>query len=307
MKIRLNPIVKKDFQVAARSMRLSWGLFAYETVLALTYMFAMSIIRGLYDNIYGDGNIYKSLIYLFPVLAVAQLVIVALIVPIMTSSAISGEKERQTFDIMMTTCMSPFSIVLGKVFSAVLRILFYVAAGMPIMAMPFVVGGLRWSSLFYFLLVVVLISVLSGSIGIFCSSFCRRSITSVVMSFSIYFGIYFITFVPALTGIVFGMGTNTRSESLLLLLFNPFVFFEEFFANIMAGASLFGTADLSTSVFESDEVGMLTFALARGKLWMYVSAACILLMSVAFMLAAAWKVNPMHSYSAKKKSKKGRN
>lgn len=312
MKIRLNPIIKKDFQVAARSMRISWGLFAYEAVLALTYMLAMSVIRELNDNIYGDGNIYKSLIYLFPVLAVAQLIIVALIVPIMTSSSISGEKERQTFDIMMTTCMSPFSIVLGKVFSAVLRILFYVAAGMPIMALPFVVGGLSWSSLFYFLLVVILISVLSGSIGIFCSSFCRRSITSVVMSFIIYFVIYFMTFVPALTGVVWSVSVNaagaeTRTESLLLLLFNPFVFFEEFFANIMAGTSIFGTADWSTSVFESDEVGILTFALARGKLWMYASAACIILMSVLFMFAAAWKVNPIHASSVKKKSKKGRN
>ncbi|MCM1262832.1 MAG: ABC transporter permease [Butyrivibrio sp.] len=312
MKIRLNPIIKKDFQVAARSMRISWGLFAYEAALALTYMLAISVIQGINDNIYGDGNIYKSLIYLFPVLAVAQIVIVAMIMPIMTSSSISGEKERQTFDIMMTTCMSPFSIVLGKVFSAVLRILFYVAAGMPIMALPFVVGGLKWSSLIYFLLVVVLIAVLSGSIGIFCSSFCRRSITSVVMSFIIYFVIYFMTFVPALTGIVLSVSVNAagegiRSESLLLLLFNPIVFLEEFFANIMAGTSLFGTADWSTSGFVSDEVGILTFALARGRLWMYASAVCIILMSLMFMLAAAWKVNPIHASSVKKKSKKGRN
>ena len=30
MRIQLNPIVKKDLQVTARSMRFSWGLFAYE-------------------------------------------------------------------------------------------------------------------------------------------------------------------------------------------------------------------------------------------------------------------------------------
>ena len=31
MRMRWNPIVKKDLQVTARSMRLSWGVFAYET------------------------------------------------------------------------------------------------------------------------------------------------------------------------------------------------------------------------------------------------------------------------------------
>ena len=302
MKIRLNPIVKKDFQVAARSMRLSWGLFAYEGMLTITFLLALAVIQEINDNIYGDGNIYSSLIYLFPALAVAQLCLVALIVPIITSSSISGEKERQTFDIMLTTCMSPFSIVFGKVASAVMRILFYVAAGMPIMALPFVVGGLSWSSLFYFLLVVILISVLSGSIGIFCSSVSRRSITAVILSFVFYFAIYILTFFPALIIGLWGWYDGNAGESLLILLFNPFVFFEEFFMHIMSGESVFGSSDW-TSNFSRSDVGILTYTLARGKLWLFVSAACLLLLSFLFMFAAAWKVNPMHTVSKRKKVK----
>ena len=140
MKLRWNPIVKKDLQVTARSMRFSWGLFAYEAVLTMTFLLALTMIQQMSGSFYSSSNVYSSLIYLFPVLSVAQVCIVALIVPIITASSISGEKERQTFDIMLTTCMSPFSIVLGKVMSAVLRILFFVAAGMPIMALAFVVG-----------------------------------------------------------------------------------------------------------------------------------------------------------------------
>ncbi|MDE6701256.1 MAG: hypothetical protein K2K10_09655, partial [Acetatifactor sp.] len=96
MKIRLNPIVKKDLQVAARSMRLSWGLFAYEAVLTLAFLLAMMIIQAESGDVYGGGNVYSYLVYLFPVLAVAQVCIVALIVPILRASSISGERERQT-------------------------------------------------------------------------------------------------------------------------------------------------------------------------------------------------------------------
>lgn len=301
MKIRLNPIVKKDFQVAARSMRLSWGLFAYEALLTLTFILALSIMQSMSSNYYSEGNIYGSLIYMFPALAIAQVGIVALIVPIITSSSISGEKERQTFDIMLTTCMSPFSIVFGKVLSAVLRILFYVAAGLPIMALPFVVGGLSWSSLFYFLLAIILLSLLSGSIGIFCSSICRRSITAVVLSFVFYFVIYILTFIPPLLKSIFGNGE--AGESLLFLLFNPFVFFEEFFMLIMSGDSIFGSTSWQTANFPRDEAGILTYLLARGQLWLFVSAACLLLISFMFMFAAAWKVNPMHSASGGKRKK----
>lgn len=299
MKLRWNPIVKKDLQVTARSMRFSWGVFAYEAVLTMIFLLALSVIQQEHRSIYTTGNIYGYLIYLFPVLSVAQVCIVALIVPVITASSISGEKERQTFDIMLTTCMSPFSIVLGKVASAVLRILFFVAAGMPIMALAFVAGGLSWSFLFYFVLTIILLSLLSGSIGILCSALCRRSITAVVLSYVFYFFIYILTFMPMILRFLLTDG-EWAGESMLILLINPFVFFEEFFMQLMTGESLFG---VSGSNFTKREVGFITYNLSQGKAWLFLSAACIFILSFLFMLAAAWKVNPMHSSSGKKRKK----
>lgn len=299
MKMRWNPIVKKDLQVSARSMRLSWGVFAYEAVLTMAFLLALAVIQQESRSIYTTGNVYGYLIYLFPVLSVAQVCIVALIVPVITASSISGEKERQTFDIMLTTCMSPFSIVLGKVATAVLRILFFVAAGMPIMALAFVAGGLSWSYLFYFVLTIILLSLLSGSIGILCSSLCRRSITAVVLSYVFYFFIYILTFLPVILRALLTDGER-MGESMLILLINPFVFFEEFFMQLMTGESLFG---VSGSNFSKSEVGFITYNLSQGKAWLFLSAACIWVLSVLFMLAAAWKVNPMHSSSGKKRKK----
>lgn len=299
MILRWNPIVKKDLKVTARSMRISWGLFAYEAVLTMAFLLALSIIQQESRSIYSDGNVYAYLIYLFPVLSVAQVCIVALVVPVMTASAISGEKERQTFDIMLTTCMSPFSIVLGKVMSAVLRILFFVAAGMPIMALAFVVGGLSWSYLFYFVLTIILFSVFSGSIGILCSALCRRSITAVILSYAFYFVVYGLTFLPMMLRLFLTRAGN-MGESMLLLLFNPIIFYEEFFMQLMAGESLFG---YEGSNFSRDEVGFLTYYLSQGKTWMFLSATCILLLSFLLLLAAAWKVDPMHDSSGRKRKK----
>lgn len=298
MKLRWNPIVKKDLQVTARSMRFSWGLFAYEAVLTMTFLLALTMIQQTSGSFYSSSNVYSSLIYLFPVLSVAQVCIVALIVPIITASSISGEKERQTFDIMLTTCMSPFSIVLGKVMSAVLRILFFVAAGMPIMALAFVVGGLSWSYLFYFVLTIILLALLSGGIGILSSAICRRSITAVILSYAFYFIIYILTFLPMMIK-GFVTQADNMGESLLFLLFNPIIFYEEFFMQLMTSESLFGDAN-----FARDDVGFITYHLSQGKIWMFVSAGCILLLSVLLLLAAAWKVNPMHSSSGGKRRKK---
>ncbi len=300
MRIKWNPIVKKDLRVAARSMRISWGLFAYEALLTMVFLIALAVIQADSRSIYGSGNVYNHLIYLFPVIAIAQVFIVTLIVPILTASAISGERERQTLDIMLTTCMSPFSIVLGKVSSAVVHILFFVTAGMPIMALAFVAGGLNWMNLFYFVLAIILLSVLAGSIGIFCSALCRRTITAVILSFAFYFVFGILTGVPVVIDGALRQWEGV-GDSMLFLLFNPIVFFEEFFMQLMSEESIFGSVGY---VFSKSDVGFLTYHLAKGKLWMLVSAACLTATAVLFMLAAAWKVNPIHSSAGRRPSGK---
>jgi len=295
MKFRINPIVKKDLQVTARSMKLSWGLFAYEVVLACAFLLTLLIIQESGSSFY-SGNTYSYLISLFPVIAIIQVCIVALIVPILTASSISGERERQTFDIMLTTSMSPLSIVIGKVTSAVLRIMFFVVASTPIMALAFVVGGLSWLDLLYFMLTIILMSVFWGSIGIFCSSVCRKAISAVILSFVFYFVIHGLTFMPMVLHIIFSRGKG--GESMLFLLFNPIMFYEEFFMQILTGESI-----MANEISRSD-VGILTYFISKNGLWIFFSAACILLFAFLFMLAAAWRVNPLHSSGGRMQKKK---
>lgn len=302
MRVQLNPIVKKDLQVTARSMRFSWGLFAYEAVVALAFLLGLSSIQSSVDGYYGDGNIYQELINLFPVLAIAQVCIVSLIVPVMTASSISGEKERQTFDIMMTTCMSPLSIVFGKVSSAVLRVLFYVMGSLPVMALSFVVGGLSWSVLFYFVLAVIVLSVFAGSIGILCSSLCRRSISAVILTFVMYFVLNILTFCPLFVYLFGSWEEESMGECLLPLLFNPNVFFEEFFMQVMTGESILGSTGESN--FIKTEVGYLTYCFTYGKVWVFLSAGCILLLAFLFMLIAAWRIDPLSAATERKPAKK---
>jgi len=296
--MRINPIVKKDLQVSSRSMRLAWGLFGYEAILAIAFLLAMLVIQDESRSLYRSGNIYNSMVYLFPVIAIAQICIIALITPIITASSISGEKERQTFDVMLTTAMSPLAIVFGKVTSAVIRIMFYVLGSLPIMALSFVVGGLGWNTLLSYLATVLLLAVFSGSIGIFCSSICRKSITAVILSFVCYFVVYGMTFLPLLLRLI--MGYNDGGECLLMLLWNPGAFFEEYFMLTMTGQSLLS----GTNTFGKNDVGAITYWLVKNEMWVYVSAVCILILTVVFMLLAAWKVNPMHTSGGRKPGKK---
>lgn len=301
----LNPIVKKDVKVQSRSMKICFGVFAYELILALVFFFAMLVIQE--NNIYSTSNIYSELVVLYPVLAVTQFIILGVIVPVRTASSISGERERQTFDIMMTTGMTPFSVVTGKVMTAIVQSMLFIAAGLPIMALSFVTGGMSWSYLFWFFAIALLISLFSASIGILCSSICKKSVSAVIMSYGFYLIFFIGTVVPLLlyeinyavpyTGHALP-GISYEENIFLLLLLNPVVYLLEFFMQIMAGESFVNSI---AGVTGSVKVGGPIRFVASGHHWMVVSTILFLAVSFLFLWLAARRIDPVRKRASKVK------
>ena len=160
----INPILKKDILVNARSARMVVTITLINCLFALVVGMLFMTSRGSAYQVY-----YSNIAQMFPVLAVCELCIIGLIVPIITSTSISGERERQTLEIMLTTPVRPISIVAGKLLSAVATTAMYVIATLPFMAVAFIVGGMGWDELFKYLGMVLFIDIYVGSIGIFYS------------------------------------------------------------------------------------------------------------------------------------------
>lgn len=299
--MRLNPIVKKDVRVQSRSMKICFGVFAYELILALVFFLAMFIIEE--NNIYSTGNVYGELVALYPVLGITQLGILGLIVPVRTASSISGERERQTFDIMMTTSMTPFSVILGKVMTAIVQSMLFVAASLPIMALTFVVGGVSWSYLFWFFAIALLVSLFSASIGILCSSLCKKSVSAVIMSYGFYLLFFIGTFLPVIlygvystnlffANTVLSTGYSYGENIYLSLLLNPGVYLAEFFTKILTGESLVnGISDMTGMTKVIGPIRLVT----TGNWWMIVSTLLFLAVSLLFLLLAARRIDPIRS------------
>lgn len=308
--MQLNPIVKKDVRVQSRSMKICWGVFAYELILALVFFLAMLIIQQ--NNRYSTDNIYSALVWLYPVLAVTQLIVLGLVVPVRTASSISGEKERQTFDIMMTTSMTPFSIVWGKVMTAIVQSMFFVVASMPIMALSFIIGGVSWSYLFWFLAVALLVSLFTASIGILCSSLCKRSISAVILSYVFYLFFFLGTVLPTtiFSAVIlaggYAMTTSSAPSDLavnlsrnmyLLLLLNPAVYLTEFFARVMVGESVVGSiADLGSSYQNKTLIDFVS----SGYGWIIVSTILFLAVSLLFLWIASKRIDPIRGRARKR-------
>ncbi|MCR5366990.1 hypothetical protein SAMN05660484_00051 [Eubacterium ruminantium] len=272
--MRINPITKKEIKITARGAKFFIEFFVYELILLIAFLLSLRTIMGK-ERIYVTD--YQKLSGLFPVVAITQLFVITMIIPVMTGAAIAGEKEKQTFDIMLTTAVSPFQIIWGKMLSAVVRVMMFIIASIPLMSLSFLSGSIQWKILFLFVLMATVYSLFVAAIGIFTSSICAKTITSIIFSY----GIIFFISIGSLLWNVFERASIGRSTfSGVFLLFNPIVYFDELF---------YVSSDKHIVSFVAN--GFLDDA--NGTKWIILSTLAIVILSILLVLLSARKINPL--------------
>ena len=157
--------------VGSRSIRMMAILFVFNSILAAVALFNMYSVA---EQVRTTAEIqYSQFLDLYTFVSSIEFIMLLFIMSALTASSISGERERQTLELMLTTTMEPRDMVLGKLASSLVTMLVLAVSGLPVQALVFVYGGLCHG----------VVAILTGSIGIFYSSVLRRSTVSTVCSY----------------------------------------------------------------------------------------------------------------------------
>ena len=81
---------------------------------------------------------------LFAVLRQSLLLAMWVIVPMMTADCISREKREGTLGLLFLTPMTVLDVMMGKAATHVLRAATLLVASVPVLVLPFVLGGVVW-------------------------------------------------------------------------------------------------------------------------------------------------------------------
>jgi ABC-type transport system involved in multi-copper enzyme maturation permease subunit len=142
-----------------------------------------------------------------------QVMLVAFIGPAFTAGAISGERERQTFDLLQTTLLSPESFVRGKLISALSYVFLLVLVSIPVQSIAFLLGGLAPVELLLSQLVILVAAVAYALYGLWCSAVMRSTLTATVATFSgmlfLVIGLPLVVFVPF---VMLGVGMSAPTD-----------------------------------------------------------------------------------------------
>lgn len=239
----INPVLEKEFRLRMRTIRSPLALLAYLVViglLALGYIYMEMHNRG------SRGFTPESSRMLFYFLSGAQLVLVCFMAPGLTAGVISGEREKQTLNILLTTQQSSTTIILSKLFSALSFMFLIVFATLPVYSIVFLFGGISPGQLVAVFGFYVLVMIALGSLGVLFSTLLKKTVVSLIVTYGVGLFLYVFT---GLAAIFIMSVTNNSARELagFLIGINPLAamisifepnFSEEFFQGTWSALKL---------------------------------------------------------------------
>lgn len=191
---RINPIYLKEIRIGVRTKKTGAILFLYNGIIAL---FGLFVFYVMFDaGIRYSGLIdYSSILGIYALIAASEFALVLFTIPGLTSGSISGEREKQTLDILLTTSLSPMQVILGKLASSISVMILLAFSSLPILGLIFSIGGVTIRNFLEFLILIIVTAIFIGSIGIFFSTLYKRTTAATVSSYGILLFLVIGTFI----------------------------------------------------------------------------------------------------------------
>lgn len=188
-----NPIFAFSAIRRMRSARTPLLITLYSLLLALLAYFTvygrfMGATVTLGDmRLSVDGYAYMIML---------QFALLVLVAPAMTAGSISGERERQTLDLLLVTNTGAVKLVLGKLLESFSFLALMVMCSLPMLSLVLITGGATFAQVLVSVAFLLLTALAALSVGLVCSSLFQRTVTATVMSYLSVFALGIVTLLP---------------------------------------------------------------------------------------------------------------
>ncbi|TAL07637.1 MAG: hypothetical protein EPO00_08865 [Chloroflexota bacterium] len=194
----ITAIMVKELRGRMRGRRAFVSVTIYTLIVAgFAWMVGRIIEESVRQN-FGFSPQYQSASIgrgIFVALMFLQTLMISVLAPASTAGTISGERERQTLDLLAVTPISSVAIVVGKLLSALTWVFILILASVPVSALVFVYGGVAPDDLLRGYVLLFVTAIAFGALGMFFSALIRRSGAAT--------GLTFVSVIVATVGLTF--------------------------------------------------------------------------------------------------------
>jgi len=164
-----------------RRVHLGRTIYALFLLIAISYPFLLSREFGL-ENRSLEGQTEMAEL-LFRIFFFLQLGLITLLTPVMVAGAITSEKEQRTLEFILATDLRCREIVLGKLAGRLANMALFLLAGLPILSLLQLMGGIDPGLLFVGFAATGLTFLSLAALSIWHSTMLKRSRDAIVTTF----------------------------------------------------------------------------------------------------------------------------
>jgi ABC-type transport system involved in multi-copper enzyme maturation permease subunit len=175
-----NPVLQRELLVNLRMPRAFILLFAYVLLLGGVVYLAWPQKTGETKIDMSKPAEARRLVDLF---FLGQFTLASLMAPSFAAGAITGEKERKTYEMLLASPLKPGAIVTGKLLASLCHLAILIFSSLPIVMLCLPLGGVSIYEVAAAYLALLFVVTLFGMVSIAASSFFRRTAASLVVSY----------------------------------------------------------------------------------------------------------------------------
>ena len=177
--MKMNPIFES---AARRRMRTA------KTPVIVTAYLASLLVSSLSQltRFFGQGVTVAAMrqgVECYIWMTALQFLLIALVAPALSAGSIAGERERQTFDLLLVTGIGVRKIVLGKLLESFSFLALLILSGAPVLSLVLVTGGVSPLGVAMTLASLLLIALAALAVGLVASTVFSRSLTAIIASY----------------------------------------------------------------------------------------------------------------------------
>ncbi|MHC4617036.1 MAG: ABC transporter permease [Planctomycetota bacterium] len=147
---------------------------------------------------------------------------------VMLSTAISDEIYNHTLGLLMTTPISSFQIVMGKLLSRLLHVMLLMAVSLPLLVITRLFGGVPWDYVISSLCITLTTVIFVASLSLFFSIFLHRAHVVIIMTILTAAALFAVVpfLMPFLASVIwdfmpFDLQSIISKSTLTVLFFHP--------------------------------------------------------------------------------------
>jgi ABC-type Na+ efflux pump permease subunit len=175
------PIISREVLTAPRPLRYYLWRASFAAFLFILLWTAWQSIVG-WQDVRELGIMARFGGVLYGMFAMLQLTLMLFFAPLSTAAAVAHEKDRRTFTLLLMTALSDLEIVLGKLVAGLLHILTILGAGVGLLSLCALFGGISFGQVVNLFAVTAASGVAGGAMGLLIALWRDRTFQSISLT-----------------------------------------------------------------------------------------------------------------------------